>query len=40
MLMGEIRRARTGSGRPGDVLLPYTLILRESSGPAPDADGP
>jgi len=35
LLMAEIRRARGGSGKPGDVLIPYTLILRESSGPAP-----
>jgi LacI family transcriptional regulator len=37
-LMSEIRRARAGTGKPGDVLLPYTLIVRESSGPAPAAD--
>jgi LacI family transcriptional regulator len=37
MLIEEIRRVHSGSGAPHQLLHPYTLIVRESSGPVPAA---
>jgi LacI family transcriptional regulator len=37
LVLDEIRRKRLGTGAPKQLLHPYTLIVRESSGPAPDA---
>jgi LacI family transcriptional regulator len=37
LLISEIRRLQGGGGKPRDLLLPHTLVVRESSGPAPTA---
>jgi LacI family transcriptional regulator len=37
LALEEIRRTREGGGRPRHLLHPYTLIVRESTGPAPTA---
>jgi LacI family transcriptional regulator len=35
LVMEEIRRVRSGVGAPHQLLHPYTLMVRESSGPVP-----
>ena len=35
LVMEEIRRVRSGTGAPHQLLHPYTLMVRESSGPVP-----
>lgn len=35
LLLQEMRRKRSGTGNPHQLMHPYTLIIRESSGPAP-----
>lgn len=35
LLPQEIRRQRSGTGKPHQLMHPHTLIIRESSGPAP-----
>ena len=35
LVLEEIRRIREGGVRPRQLLHPHTLIVRESSGPAP-----
>ena len=35
LVMDEIRRVRSGVGTPHQLMHPYTLIVRESSGPVP-----
>jgi len=39
LVMDEIRRMRTGIGAPRQLMHPYTLIVRESSGPVPVHSG-
>jgi len=40
LVLEEIRRMRDGSGRPRQLVHPHTLIVRESSGPAPGFASP
>ena len=35
LVLEEIRRKRDGSGDPRQLMHPHTLIVRDSSGPAP-----
>ena len=35
LVLEEIRRKRDGSGEPRQLMHPHTLIVRDSSGPAP-----
>jgi len=35
LVLEEVHRQRHGSGAPRQLLHPHTLIVRESSGPAP-----
>jgi LacI family transcriptional regulator len=35
LVLEEIRRKRSNSGQPRQLMHPHTLIVRESSGPAP-----
>src|SRR5258708_33610920 len=39
LVMDEIRRMRTRIGTPHQLLHPYPLIVRESSGPVPEPQG-
>ncbi|HEY1724857.1 MAG TPA: LacI family DNA-binding transcriptional regulator [Steroidobacteraceae bacterium] len=37
LVLEEVRRQRDGTGAPRQLLHPHTLIVRESTGPAPSA---
>jgi LacI family transcriptional regulator len=38
LVLEEIRRKRSNSGQPRQLMHPHTLIVRESSGPVPTSE--